>query len=83
MLDAGSRSLIQYNCVSKDRQTLATELPVRHPAGVTPKPIGPFPPLSGAMGPFADIALAADGTLYIAADAEGSVVALRCVDQAT
>ncbi|TGD75989.1 gluconolaconase [Mangrovimicrobium sediminis] len=83
VMDAGSRSLVQYNCVSKDRQTVATELPVGHPAGVTPKPIRPFPPLSGAMGPFADIALAADGRLYIAADAEGSVVALRCDDQAT
>jgi hypothetical protein len=36
-----------------------------------------MPPFSGPQGPFAGIACAADGTLYISADAEGSVLALR------
>jgi hypothetical protein len=31
------------------------------------------------MGPFAGITAGADGTLYIAADGEGSVLALRMI----
>jgi hypothetical protein len=33
--------------------------------------------MSGPMGPFAAIAAGADGTLYVSADAEGSVLAIR------
>jgi hypothetical protein len=36
-----------------------------------------MPPFSGPQGPFAGIAGGADGTLYVSADAEGSVLALR------
>jgi hypothetical protein len=36
-----------------------------------------MPPFSGPQGPFAGIATAADGTLYISADADGSILALR------
>jgi len=47
------------------------------PPGVTPKFLRAIPPLSGPMGPFAGIAIGGDGTLYLSADAEGSVMALR------
>jgi len=36
-----------------------------------------MPPFSGPQGPFAGIAAAADGTLYISADGDGSVLAVR------
>ena len=77
VLDAGERSLIEFHRASGTRTTLAADLPVSAPPGISPRPIHPFPPLSGAMGPFSDLALGADGTLYICADAEGSVLALR------
>lgn len=77
VLDVGDRSLIEVNRVTGARKTLAADLPVGAPPGITPRPIHPFPPLSGAMGPLSDLALSADGTLYICADAEGSVLALR------
>jgi hypothetical protein len=44
---------------------------------VIPKPLRGLPPFSGPQGPFAGIAAAPDGTLYLSADAEGSVLALR------
>jgi hypothetical protein len=34
-------------------------------------------PIPGPAGPFAGLAAGADGTLYIAADGDGSVLALR------
>ena len=47
------------------------------PPGVIPKPLLGMPPFSGPQGPFAGIAAGPDGTLYVSADAEGSVLALR------
>jgi len=36
-----------------------------------------MPPFSGPQGPFAGITSGPDGTLYISADGDGSVLALR------
>jgi len=77
VVDALAKELIEYDMASGARRTLASALPIGAPAGVTPKFLRPVPPLSGAMGPFAGIAAATDGTLYVAGDAEGSVLALR------
>lgn len=79
VVDAGARELVEYDMVSGRRRTLAANLPIGAPPGVEPKFLKAIPPLSGPMGPFADIASGQDGTLYISADAEGSVMALRPV----
>ncbi len=42
-----------------------------------PKPLKGMPPFSGPQGPFAGIAAGPDGTLYVSADGDGSVLALR------
>lgn len=76
VVDAGAKELIEYDMARKNRRTIASNLPVGAPAGVTPKFLRAIPPLSGPMGPFAGIAAGNDGTLYISADAEGSVLAL-------
>lgn len=76
VVDAGSKELIEFDMTRKTQRTLATHLPVGAPAGVTPKFLRPFLPLSGSMGPFTGLAAGPDGTLYISADAEGSVLAL-------
>ena len=52
-------------------------LPVGAPPGVVPKPLKGMPPFSGPQGPFAGIAAGPDGTLYVSADADGSVLAFR------
>ena len=77
VLDAGRKELLRFHLASRKREVLAAQLPVGAPPGVVPKPLGPIGVLSGPMGPFAGLAAAADGTLYLSGDAEGSVLALR------
>jgi sugar lactone lactonase YvrE len=75
--DAGAKELVAFDMNTGVRRTIASGLPVGPPAGVVPKPLKGMPPFSGPQGPFAGIAAAADGTLYVSADGDGSVLALR------
>lgn len=77
IVDAGAKELIAVELAGGARQTIASGLPVGPPPGVTPKPLRGMPPFSGPQGPFAGITAAPDGTLYLSADGEGSVLALR------
>ena len=77
IVDAGAKELISYELNSKARTTIASGLPVGPPPGVEPKPLKGMPPFSGPQGPFAGIAAGPDGSLYVSADADGSVVALH------
>jgi sugar lactone lactonase YvrE len=77
IVDAGAKKLIAFDLNTHVQQTIASGLPVGPPPGVTPKPLIGMPPFSGPQGPFAGIAAAADGTLYISADGDGSVLAAR------
>jgi hypothetical protein len=69
--------LIAFDLNTNIRQTIASGLPVGPPWGVVPKPLKGMPPFSGPQGPFAGIAAAPDGMLYISADGDGSILALR------
>ncbi|WP_242423765.1 SMP-30/gluconolactonase/LRE family protein, partial [Frankia sp. EI5c] len=75
IVDSGSKELVSTDLQGNDRQTLARHLPLGAPAGVIPKPLRGMQPFSGPQGPFAGIAAGPDGTLYVSADAEGSVLA--------
>ncbi|MCX2929744.1 SMP-30/gluconolactonase/LRE family protein [Mycobacterium sp. CVI_P3] len=77
IVDAGRKEVVAVDLASGARQTIASDLPVGAPPGVTPKPLLGMPPFSGPQGPFAGIAGGPDGTLYVSADADGSVLALR------
>lgn len=77
IVDAGSKELIGVDLATGARTAIATGLPVGPPPGVVPKPLKGMPPFSGPQGPFAGIAAGSDGTLYISADGDGSVLALR------
>jgi glucose/arabinose dehydrogenase len=77
VVDAGAKELIAFDRKSKARRTIAAGLPVGAPPGVVPKPLRGLPPFSGPQGPFAGIAAGPDGALYVSADGEGSVLALR------
>ncbi len=77
IVDAGAGQVIAFDLNSKTQQTIASGLPVGPPPGVTPKPLKGMPPFSGPQGPFAGITAGPGGTLYISADGDGSVLALR------
>ncbi|RAY16306.1 gluconolaconase [Actinomadura craniellae] len=77
IVDAGAKSLVEVDLDSKARTTIARDLPVGAPLGVDPKPLKGLPPFSGPQGLFAGITAGPDGTLYVSADAEGSVLAIR------
>lgn len=77
IVDAGSKEVVSLDLDSKERTTIASGLPVGPPPGVEPKPLKGMPPFSGPQGPFAGIAAGPDGSLYVSADGDGSVVALR------
>lgn len=77
VVDASAKELIAFDTNTGIRQTVASGLPVGPPPGVVPKPLKGMPPFSGPQGPFAGVAAGADGTLYVSADGDGSVLALR------
>jgi sugar lactone lactonase YvrE len=77
IVDAGTKSVIAFDLKTKAQRTIAKDLPIGAPPGVTPKPLRGVPPFSGPQGPLAGIAAGLDGTLYVSADGEGSVLALR------
>jgi glucose/arabinose dehydrogenase len=77
VVDADAKALITVDLEEGTTRTIATGLPVGAPPGVIPKPLKGMPPFSGPQGPFAGIAAGPDGTLYVSADADGSVLAFR------
>jgi sugar lactone lactonase YvrE len=79
IVDAGAKEVIAVDLAGGGRHTVASGLPVGPPPGVEPKPLKGMPPFSGPQGPFAGITVGPDGTLYVSADGDGSVLALRRV----
>jgi sugar lactone lactonase YvrE len=77
IVDAGAKEVIALDLDSKERRTIASGLPVGAAQGVEPKPLRGMPPFSGPQGPFAGITAGRDGTLFVSADGDGSVLALR------
>jgi DNA-binding beta-propeller fold protein YncE len=77
IVDVGAKTLINVDLDSKARRTIGRNLPVGAPPGVTPKPLLGIQPFSGPQGPFTGIAAGPDGTIYVSADADGSVLAFR------
>ncbi|BBZ27119.1 gluconolaconase [Mycolicibacterium madagascariense] len=76
VVDAGEQAVLSVDLTSGARTVLASGLPIGPPPGVEPKPLRGMPPFSGPQGPFAGIAAGPDGTLYVSADGEGSVLVL-------
>ena len=77
VVDAGARELIAFSLKTKQRETIASNLPVGAPPGVLPKILMGIPGLlPGPLRPFAGVSVAGDGKIYLAADGEGSVIAL-------
>ncbi|HEX7819663.1 MAG TPA: SMP-30/gluconolactonase/LRE family protein [Sphingobium sp.] len=77
IVDTLAKEVVEQDLSSGARRTIASALPVGAPAGVTLPVAKPVGTLAGPMIPFSGIAAGADGTLYVAGDAEGSVLAIR------
>ncbi len=77
VVDAGAKAVVSVDPTTGRHTTIASGLAIGAPPGVEPKPLKGMPPFSGPQGPFAGIAEGPDGTLYVSADGEGSVLALR------
>ena len=75
-IDAHAKALVAVDLGSGVRQHVAGGLPVGAPPGVIPKPMPAMPPFSGPQGPFTGLAAGPDGTLFVSADTDGSVLAL-------
>ena len=58
---------------------IASDLPVGAPPGVVAKQLGGVGDMCGPMYTFAGLAADGDGTIYVAADGEGSVLAVRAL----
>jgi sugar lactone lactonase YvrE len=76
IVDAGAKTVVAFDAATGTRAAIASGLPIGPPPGVVPKPLKGMPPFSGPQGPFAGIAAGPDGTLYVSADGDGSVLAL-------
>lgn len=77
IVDAGAQAVLAVDRATGGRTVIASGLAIGPPPGVEPKPLKGMPPFSGPQGPFAGIAEGSDGTIYVGADGEGSVLALR------
>ncbi|MGH7842068.1 MAG: SMP-30/gluconolactonase/LRE family protein [Candidatus Binataceae bacterium] len=78
IVDVGAHELIRYSTKSRQRETIASKLAVGSPPGVVPHVLAGIPGLlPGPIRPFAGIAQGRDGTIYVSANGEGSILAIR------
>lgn len=75
--DPGGNAVVASDLSGGARETLASGLPIGGPGGAQPIQLGGVGDMCGPMNTFNGIAVAPDGTVYLSADAEGSVLALR------
>ena len=78
-LDVGAKQLIESDLSGGARRVIASDLPVGAPPGVIAKQLGSVGDMCGPMNTFSGLTAGADGTIYIAGDAEGSVLAIRAI----
>ena len=77
VVDAGAHAVVQVDLKNKTKSFVAENLPVGAPAGVTLKPLRGIMPFSGPQDPFAGITVGPKGELFVSANQDGSVLALR------
>lgn len=77
VVDVATKEVVEADLSGGARRAVGTRLPVGAPAGIVVKELGGVGDMCGPMTTFAGIAAGADGTLYVAGAAEGSVLALR------
>ena len=76
LVDVIQRTVHALDPTTGRQHRIAEGLPVGGPPGEARRQVGAVGALSGPMTCFSGMAAAADGTLYVAGDADGSVLAL-------
>ncbi|MDR2881362.1 MAG: SMP-30/gluconolactonase/LRE family protein, partial [Azoarcus sp.] len=76
VIDVTTRELVEADLDTGARRTIVSGLPVGAPSGPR-KYLGPAGEFSGPMVSFAGLAAGEDGTLYVGADGNGSVMAIH------
>ncbi len=77
VIDTASKALITCDLAGSGREIIAGGLPVGAPPGLIARPLGGVGDMCGPMRSFTGLAAGGDGTIYVAADAEGCVLAVR------
>jgi sugar lactone lactonase YvrE len=77
VIDTVAKNLIEYELTSGSRRSIAMDLPVGAPQGVVVKQLGGVGDMCGPMYTFTGLAVAADGTVFVSGDADGSVLGVR------
>lgn len=77
VVDTVSKSVTECDLASGSRRVIAANVPVGSTTGGAPLLLGGVGDMCGPMWTFTGIAIGADGTLYVAANGEGSVLAIR------
>ncbi len=77
VIDVARHELVSCDLSGGSRRLIAGALPVGAPESVVIKQLGGVGVFCGPMHTFCGLTAGADGTLYLAADADGSVIALR------
>ncbi|MFC3213615.1 NHL repeat-containing protein [Novosphingobium panipatense] len=77
VVDPGANALVACDLSGGTRETVASDLPIGGPQGTQLVQLGGVGDMCGPMNTFCGVAVAPDGTVYLSADAEGSVIALR------
>ena len=75
--DPGAQAVFASDLAGGNRETVASALPIGGPGGVRPVQLGGVGDMCGPMYTMVGIAMDAAGTIYLSADAEGSVLALK------
>jgi len=79
VVDTVGKSVTEYDLGSRARVVIANNVPVGSPVGGAPLQLGGVGDMCGPMWTFTGIAAGANGIVYVAANAEGSVLAIRPV----
>ena len=77
IVDVATKELVSCDLSGGGRRAIGQHLPVGAPEGAHPVQLGGVGDMCGPMTTFAGVAAGADGTIYLAGAAEGSVLALR------
>ncbi|MET1755330.1 gluconolaconase [Novosphingobium sp. RD2P27] len=75
--DPGANAAVTCDLSGGNRETVVSDLPMGGLGGAPTVQLGGVGDMCGPMYTFAGIAAGPDGTIYLSADAEGSVLALR------